>query len=179
MSHQERNKRLMQQIVGHTTRIMACKCSSAIVPRRRRTLIDSCQLLPDFSMAPKLTRVTAPSPILRQSLRFAELKRWQPLLLTLSRSTTSTTGSSRQHRAGIQRLPHPRSRRAGRAGDRARARSRVRHPPLARKNESNAVYKKLGRQIVLAMIHGIERRPVTPSRRRHARGSMPAVEAGA
>jgi hypothetical protein len=43
-------------------------------------------------MALKLTLVTAPSPILCQSSRFAELKRWQPLLFTLSRTTTSTTG---------------------------------------------------------------------------------------
>src|ERR1700722_16965557 len=45
-------------------------------------------------MALKLTLVTAPSPILCQSSRFAELKRWQPLLFTLSRTTTSTTGLS-------------------------------------------------------------------------------------
>src|ERR1700682_1764739 len=43
-------------------------------------------------MALKLTLVTAPSPILCQSSLFAELKRWQPLLFTLSRTTTSTTG---------------------------------------------------------------------------------------
>src|ERR1700732_5542634 len=41
----------------------------------------------------KLTLVTGPSPILCKSSRFAELKRWQPLLFTLSRTTTSTTGS--------------------------------------------------------------------------------------
>jgi hypothetical protein len=44
-------------------------------------------------MAPKLTLVTAPFPILCQLSRFAELKRWQPQLFTLSRTTTSTTGS--------------------------------------------------------------------------------------
>src|ERR1700722_3749714 len=44
-------------------------------------------------MALKLTLVPAPSPILCQSSRFAELKRWQPLLFTLSQTTTSTTGS--------------------------------------------------------------------------------------
>jgi predicted aminopeptidase len=44
-------------------------------------------------MALKLTLVTAPSPILCQSSRFAELKRWQPLLFMLFRTTISTTGS--------------------------------------------------------------------------------------
>jgi hypothetical protein len=43
-------------------------------------------------MTLKLTLVTAPSPIFCQSSLFAELKRWQPLLFTLSRTTTSTTG---------------------------------------------------------------------------------------
>src|SRR6202163_2879954 len=43
-------------------------------------------------MAPKLTLVTAPSPIHCQSSRFVELKRWQRQLFTLSRTTTSTTG---------------------------------------------------------------------------------------
>jgi hypothetical protein len=42
----------------------------------------------------------------------------------------------------------------------------------------NAFCKKAGRQIVPAMTWGIGRCPVTPSCRRHARGSMPAVEAG-
>ena len=37
-------------------------------------------------MALKLTLVTAPSPIRRQSSRSAELKRWQPLLFTLFRN---------------------------------------------------------------------------------------------
>src|SRR6202023_1965010 len=43
-------------------------------------------------MALKSTLVTARSPILCQSSLFAELKRWQPPLFTLSRTTTSTTG---------------------------------------------------------------------------------------
>src|SRR6202163_5050450 len=43
-------------------------------------------------MALKLTLVTTPSPIPCQSSLFAELKRWQRQLFTLSRTTTSTTG---------------------------------------------------------------------------------------
>ncbi|MCS3928814.1 hypothetical protein M2175_003845 [Bradyrhizobium elkanii] len=70
-----------------TLAIMACGSSGAIVPRPMRTPIDGCQLPPNFSI------VAAPSPILCQSSRFAELKRWQPQLFTLSRTTTSTTSS--------------------------------------------------------------------------------------
>src|SRR3984893_161893 len=40
----------------------------------------------------KMALVTASSAILCQSSLFGDLKRWQPLLFTLSRTTTSTTG---------------------------------------------------------------------------------------
>ena len=131
-------------------------------------------------MAPKLTLVTAPSPILCQSSHHAELKRWQPQLFNVVPDNNFDDSGVR---ADIgQEFGHCPTREAAEwvAHEIAQQREAelVVHLP-DEKNEPNPFCKKLGRQIVPAMIRGIERRPVTPSRRRHARGSMPGIEAGA
>src|ERR1700722_11907798 len=129
-------------------------------------------------MALKLTLVPAPSPILCQSSRLAELKRWQPLLFTLFRTTTSTTGSYAPT-LGRNSVTTP----PGKPPNGSHRRSRK----SARQNSSSTSRTEKPDERVLQKAgppdcsgdDSAESRPVTPSCRRHARGSMPAVEAEA
>ena len=163
---------------------MACGSSSAIVPRKERTPIDGCQLPRFFQWRSEIdARHGAVHDPSSANLRcFAELKRWQPLPIHV---VLDDNFDDWLVRADVgQEFGHYRTRRQPLNGLRRRSRK------SARPNSSSTSLTEKRAERVLQKAGppdcsgddpaGSGRRPViTPSCCRHARGSMPAVEAEA